>query len=95
MRKKIRVNKSDHSFRRRFTIAHELGHFLMHKDLRKEFIERRSPIAKEKPWYEQEADAFAAHLLVPLEFLKEDSRNCLSSINMQNRYQVSDSVIGY
>lgn len=29
---KISIQKNDHYFRKRFTMAHELGHFLLHKD---------------------------------------------------------------
>ncbi|RWB29147.1 MAG: ImmA/IrrE family metallo-endopeptidase [Mesorhizobium sp.] len=30
---KISINKNDHYFRRRFTTAHELAHFLLHRNL--------------------------------------------------------------
>lgn len=91
--KLIYINKLDSNFRQRFTVAHELGHFLMHKELGKKHIERKSPIAGEKPWYEKEADAFAAHLLVPLEFLKQDC--CLPLSDISQKYKVSFDVIGY
>ena len=73
---KIVINENDQIPRRRFTIAHELGHFLMHRNLaefqKKECIERSMPIlAEEKEWYEKEADYFAANILVPFDFLKD------------------------
>lgn len=30
---KISVNKKEHIYRRRFTIAHEIGHYILHKDI--------------------------------------------------------------
>ena len=30
---KISVNKNDHYYRQRFTMAHELGHYFFHRDL--------------------------------------------------------------
>lgn len=90
----VHLNRADHAFRQRFTAAHELGHFLMHKDLGEKHIERRSPILGDKEWYEKEADAFAAHLLVPLHFLKKElSVETVRSLS--KKYQVSEDVIGY
>jgi Zn-dependent peptidase ImmA (M78 family) len=55
----ILVNARDRLTRRRFTIAHELGHFFMgHK--KSAFAE---PAAKGRA--EREAERFAAHLLMP------------------------------
>ena len=105
--KKVYINRKDSIARRRFTLAHELGHFLMHKGLEeikhKEFIERRSPISGEKPWYEKEADAFAAHLLVPIIFLKKEGYIFSTKENipfqkvydLSKKYDVSIDVIGY
>lgn len=63
----IYVNKDEYPYRQTFTVAHELGHHVMHRDWAKSSDYRvllRDQEAQPDP-YEQEANAFAAHLLVP------------------------------
>ena len=100
---RIIVNKNDSKGRKRFTIAHELGHFLMHSDSKelkefkdKGFIERSSPIlAKEKKWYEKEADYFAAHVLVPVDFLKDfkDFKDGNTILSLAEKFNVSPTMM--
>jgi Zn-dependent peptidase ImmA (M78 family) len=66
--------------RRRFTIGHELGHWVMHRDgqqalfCRRTAIEQR-PAASRPPGIEEEASAFAAALLMPAWlFVREHAR---------------------
>lgn len=70
----IYVNVEDPPDRQTFTIAHEFGHAVLHKDLYSTNPERykvllRGPLRAEKDPLEQEANTFAAHLLVPRMFL--------------------------
>ena len=67
--------------RQRFTIAHELGHFLLHKHHSSEVFIDKDFIIKyrsEKKYtsteikQEQEANTFAAALLMPLDMLKAE-----------------------
>lgn len=66
----IYVNKADPPFRQTFTVAHELGHHLMHRDwaMSTEYQVLLRDTDRVDP-YEQEANAFAAHLLVPKHML--------------------------
>ena len=67
----IFVNASieDHEGRYTFTIAHEIGHHVLHKDMYDELISDRSQIMcreeKKKPLIERQADRFAAALMMP------------------------------
>ncbi len=72
---KLFVNAADRPRRQSFTIAHELGHWVMHRSI---FVEnpetwpvlpRFSRPSNNNP-HEQEASKFAAHLLVPDHLLK-------------------------
>jgi len=76
----IGYNVAHHKNRQRFTIAHELGHFILHLDKgkSKEMFVDKDFIIKwryEKTYtpsefkHEQEANAFAAALLMPRDFL--------------------------
>jgi Zn-dependent peptidase ImmA (M78 family) len=70
----IYVNAADAPNRQTFTIAHELGHLLMHRDEvandPRYAVLMRKPIGpNETDPIEKEANCFAASLLVPAEFL--------------------------
>ena len=98
-KKMILVNKYDSISRQRFTIAHELGHWILHQ---KEIEENRDlvvlyrrPIAGEKDPLEQEANCFAASLLVPLGFLQDVTTRKFSNREIANIFQVSEAVISF
>ncbi len=64
--KAIYVNVQGRSFQRqRFTAAHELGHLLLKHEEHEEVLFRSALPAAEQPWYEAEANHFAACLLIP------------------------------
>jgi len=73
---RIVVNRNLHTNRKTYTIAHELGHHVLHKeylddDGAYQVFPRMNSYDGPKPPEEQEADAFAAELLVPLEMLRK------------------------
>ncbi|MCB9924344.1 MAG: ImmA/IrrE family metallo-endopeptidase [Planctomycetaceae bacterium] len=74
----IGVNATHHPNRRNFTIAHELGHYLLH-DLDDVHVDRdfkvwlRSEASSQGTDVEEkEANLFAAELLMPASFVKQD-----------------------
>lgn len=56
--------------RRQFTLAHEIGHFVLHKDVG-EFRDTEADLGCYRPGREQEANLFAAGLLMPERLLAE------------------------
>lgn len=72
---KLYVNREDIRERQYFTIAHELGHWVLHRQIyvadpeRYPVLPRFQSVDKNDP-LEQEANAFAANLLVPERLLK-------------------------
>ena len=74
----IFVNASieDHEGRYTFTVAHEIGHHVLHKNLYDELVADRSQILcredKQKPLIERQADRFAAALMMPRYILSEE-----------------------
>ena len=70
------VNARQHLHRQRFSLAHELGHFFLHRDFRyDQDVTIDNPPSEEsdigsKDPAEAEADLFAGELLVPLAMLK-------------------------
>jgi Zn-dependent peptidase ImmA (M78 family) len=95
----ISVNAADPYNRKTFTIAHELGHYLLHRELFKQHPERyqvllRRPIAVETDPLEKEANVFAAELLVPMAFLKLYGKYATPD-ELADLFAVSREVIGY
>jgi Zn-dependent peptidase ImmA (M78 family) len=69
--KTILVNNSEPETRQRFTISHELGHLLLHKNENLNYSQvpvvlfRESTATAFQDWKEREANCFAANLLMP------------------------------
>lgn len=77
----VGVNSNHHPNRQRFTIAHEIGHFLLHDhdDIHVDHTDcglivrrRNEDSSKGEDDSEKEANLFAAELLMPATFLEED-----------------------
>jgi Zn-dependent peptidase ImmA (M78 family) len=102
----IGVNSSDHSNRQRFTIAHEIGHFIYHtgvrvhidRDFRLNLRDEQS--SKAANWEEIEANRFAAELLMPQGFLTKDVES-IGAIDeeviegLARRYKVSAQAMQF
>lgn len=105
----IGVNARHHANRQRFTLAHELGHFHLHSrgptvvyyDDTETMVHFRAegaypPSSKE----EVEANTYAASLLMPEDFLRQDLREQKVDANdetairrLAKRYQVSPQAL--
>ena len=75
----IGYNKNHPENRRRFTIAHELGHYLLHSketflfvDKEEKVLYRNMESSSGEHQKEREANAFAAALLMPKDLLLEE-----------------------
>lgn len=87
----IGVNSSQHPVRQRFTIGHELGHYLLHAHGTDEIhidrsfeIRFRDNLSSEgSDNDEREANLFAAELLMPHHFLEKDLAS-VSEIDIEN-----------
>lgn len=93
----IVINRSIPANRKTFTIAHELGHHVMHReylddDGAYQVFARFNEYAENKPDEEKEADAFAANLLVPMKLLRR-YKNVASNHELARLFCVSDAVI--
>lgn len=90
----IGVNKSHHPLRRRFTIAHELGHFLLGHGME---IAQEETIDEsfDKPLpQEREANMFASFLLMPADWVKvQVKKDGLNIDNLAKTFGVSKQAI--
>ena len=102
----IAVEKDQPNTRRRFTVAHELAHMMLHdgKELRvdtKFRVNLRSPESSTAEDVEEiEANAFAAGLLMPEAFLKKDLEGVVLDVDdtelvkaLAKRYEVSTQAM--
>ncbi len=93
----VGVNSLHAGVRQRFTIAHEVAHFVLHRSRQGTFRDvifmRRSSNAN---GMEREADAFAAQLLMPEEQLVLDIRSGMVNVMaLAARYNVSALAMKY
>ncbi len=71
----ICVNSNESKNRQRFTIAHEIGHFMLHREdegFVDKGLNRNLESSKATDPKEIEANHFAAELLMPKEFIEKD-----------------------
>lgn len=92
----IYVNKNELPQRQTFTIAHELGHMVLHKEwaMSQDYkvLLRESLEFPSKDKYEREANTFAANLLVP-NFLLRKYVDVASVPELSNLFMVSKTMI--
>lgn len=100
---KISANKKNHYFRQRFTIAHELGHFLLHSHLIGEGLDdskayRSTPdgkffnenIGRRE---ETEANRFASRILMPKKVVTKHAENGKKVSELATLLQVSTAAM--
>lgn len=95
--KSIGVNTNHAATRQRFSAAHEIGHFLLgHEsyDDKKVHVEDRPGFLNAHNRQEQEANEFAAELLMPELFLRRDTGvSHLEVPELAKRYEVSEQAM--
>jgi Zn-dependent peptidase ImmA (M78 family) len=96
---KIHINKSQPSTRVRFTVAHEIGHFIKHRDYideHGEILERLNhwTYSKKQIRQEKEANQFAAELLMPEEYFIE-KYNILAKKTSNKREEILNNLAEY
>jgi len=99
----IGVNSSEAPVRQRFTIAHEIAHFILHpqKDAFVDFRKERAE-GEAKPARERQADMFAAALLMPRKMLMKDFRRLAKdgytdriTMTLARQYGVSEDAMRF
>ncbi|CAK1941526.1 HTH-type transcriptional regulator / antitoxin HigA [Vibrio crassostreae] len=77
----INVNSLHHQRRQRFTIAHELGHYFLHRNSQEKYEDATFHRGKQYSLKELEADNFAGALLMPKAEFKDFVRSYSNKID--------------
>ena len=85
--------------RRRFTIGHELGHWVMHREHERAVYCRSAVVAERErpklPFPEEEANAFAAALLMPARLVRQQyERTGRSFERLCSAFDASGAAMG-
>jgi hypothetical protein len=101
----IATNAREHYFRQRFTMAHELGHYILHRDLIGEGLDddtmyRSTPAGnfyntRIRQVHEAQANSFAANFLMPSDkVLEEVAKEVVPTVKgLATKFQVSPSAM--
>jgi Zn-dependent peptidase ImmA (M78 family) len=100
------VNQSDPPYRKRFTIAHELGHHFLHLLSDGEFVDSKvdlfrdsetdvSPESIEQRRPEIQANQFAAALLMPADLVKREYSPTPNLEELARKFNVSEAAMGF
>ncbi len=93
----IRINKVHSKTRQRFSIAHELGHFVYHKDDEEEFVDTTFFRGLTSDNFEYKANQFASELLMPEDQVRQliDKENVRGVADLASRFGVSSAAMLY
>jgi len=89
----IGVNSLHHPYRRRFTMAHELGHFVFHRELGIDFEDTALFRDGESNTLEWDANKFASELLMPEREFRAFLKTNDSIDDVSDKFQVSTLAI--
>ncbi|HCX3504780.1 TPA: ImmA/IrrE family metallo-endopeptidase [Legionella pneumophila] len=88
----IRINENASYRRQSFTVAHEIGHFILHKEKENEVFHRRDMLSGNDNMPETEANKFAAALLMPKSLVEIFFNKIPSEEFIADTFQVSEQA---
>ena len=92
----IRVNRHEHKNRQRFTIAHEIAHFVLHRsEINGELTDDtfyRSGLSEQREW---EANRLAAEILMPWHLIRNETQSGqkLTPKELAEKFGVSEAAM--
>ena len=90
----ITINKKQHGNRQRYTIAHELAHYCLHRNYEKSFTDEVFFRGKTLDKYEYQANDFASKLLMPEDLFAKAIKEGKNSIeDLSNMFGVSSIAL--
>lgn len=98
-KKSVLVNNNDSLVRKRFTIAHELGHCILHLQNEGEFIDSTKDLFRSEDdsshddYREVEANEFAAAILMDADMIRETWSKYRDAGDMAQLFRVSEAAM--
>ncbi|HEY1796355.1 MAG TPA: ImmA/IrrE family metallo-endopeptidase [Stellaceae bacterium] len=90
----IYVNRNDARIRQRFTIAHEIAHYILHRDLiGSQVVDREMYRSNLASIYETQANRLAADILMPAALVEDEFRNYRDIALLARRFDVSAAAM--
>ncbi|WP_158807794.1 ImmA/IrrE family metallo-endopeptidase [Beijerinckia sp. L45] len=90
----ITINSAHHFNRQRFTLAHEIAHFIMHRDLIEngvtDSVMYRSSMSD---MFEKQANKKAADILMPAPLVRREWASGIEPETIARRFEVSESAM--
>lgn len=86
-RKLIGVNSAYHRHNQRYTIGHEMGHDRLEHPIEKDCNDAEIKL------YNQEADEFAAEILIPVDMLREQLKKIKDIQKLAQLFDVSEQAL--
>lgn len=90
---RVWINPMENSYlpRRRFTLAHEIGHFCMHRSTNQTtFVDTKSTMNRSESYWnrsESEANNFAAELLMPADLVRSVGREIINAFKSESNVE--------
>jgi len=91
----IYLNSREPSVRQRFSLAHEIAHFVLHRDLIEQGVtdDTMYRSAELSSYYETQANQLAADILMPIRMVKRAHENEKSLSGLASLFQVSKGAM--
>lgn len=89
----VGVNSNHHPNRQRFTIAHEIGHYVLGHEIIKDKDLIDDTNTDSSSTNEQEANFFASALLMPASLIKENVKENIDIPKIASLFKVSEQAI--
>ena len=92
---RIVINANDSPRRQRFTLAHEIAHYIFHRDLIGDGIKDDAMFrSKLRDEFERQADSAAANILLPADLVRKVYRaGVVSLVELTQRFNVSEQSL--
>jgi len=90
----IHINSDDPPNRQRFTLAHEIAHFILHRDLIEDsIIDNTMYRSNLKGIYETQANQLAADILMPRHSVRICHSKCSNVAEIAGKFNVSEQAM--
>jgi hypothetical protein len=90
---RIIINANDPHRRKRFTLAHELAHYVLHRDLIDDVVDNEMYRSTLSGYLERQANSYAAKLLLPSEAIYLCHRRTPSVVTLARLFDVSEEAM--